>query len=271
MINCKELAIIIPTLNCVKTLSSTLDSITPLRNQGTEIIVVDSYSTDGTLKIAQANADKVLSIPPGNMYAAINMGMRASERNWLSYINADDLLYSHTVLNAFNNCSPKIDVLYGSLDFINEEGRFLHTFYMPPPQDILRLASIVINAVPPQGAFYRRSVFETLQGFDEKYRLSADFDFFIRAKKSGFNFYHFNMPSMAAFRMHPQQYSQVQTSAHYAESKAAVKSHNLSLSKKDAILVNIKFRTRNLLNYLMRILRTKQMRGSIEIRKTMDL
>jgi GT2 family glycosyltransferase len=272
MINPEKVSIIIPTLNCHDYLVFCLESIRALQQSGAELIIVDSYSKDGTAELGKDKADSFLEVPAGNMYEAINAGMRAANGAWLSYVNADDILFAGTILKVLKTVSPETDLFYGgSLDYIDGENRFLHSFTMPPPQDLVPLACKLVNSVPPQGAFFRREVFETLNGFDnENFRLAGDFDFFIRAKLAGFNFHRFERPALAAFRMHAGQYSQQRDIELKQESQRSVEINNLSPNRITILKAFARFKLRNLCNYLMRFLRARQLTGKFSLRGSLD-
>jgi glycosyltransferase involved in cell wall biosynthesis len=271
MIDVKELTIVVPTLNCRESFGFCLESIRPLQIAGAEIIVVDSYSKDGTAELGKERADRFLQVPAGNMYSAINAGLKAARGKWLSYINADDLLYHDSVLTAFEALPDNADLMYGNLDYIDGENRFLHSFTTPPPADLLPLAGLLINGVPPQGAFYRREVFEKLQGFNDKdFRLAGDFDFFIRANLAGFRFYHHKGPALAGYRMHKNQYSQTQAENLLSEGRKSIKANSINFSRKDSLSAKLRFKIRNFGNYIVRFLRASQLSGSLKFPGTMD-
>lgn len=269
MISPEKVSIIVPTLNCRKTLPATLESLVPLQIAGAEIIVVDSFSDDGSAELGRSFADEFMQVPAGNMYSAINAGMRHSKREWLSYINADDILYADTIVKCLSIVPDEVDLIYGSLDYIDGEGRFLHGFIMPPPEDFLSLAAEMINGVPPQGAFYSRKLFEAINGFNEKFRLAGDFDFFIRACMAGFRFHLFERPAMAAYRMHAQQYSQRENTGLYDEGMVSLADNQVEVPRSKRKLANIRFRLRNLNSYLLRILRARNLAGRFALPDTM--
>ena len=66
-----KLSIIIPVLNEAERIAVALIALQPLRERGTEILVVDGGSTDGTDEIAKQGADHVVHAPRG----------RASQQN----------------------------------------------------------------------------------------------------------------------------------------------------------------------------------------------
>lgn len=202
------LSIITPTLNCAATLPATLASIRPLLDAGlAEHLVVDSGSTDGTVELAAASGATMLTWPRGNMYAAINEGMRHAKGEWLTYINGDDLLYSDAVVEILEQVADETDIVYGNIDYIDEVGRFLFPWRSASVKWI-RPFMAYYNPFPQQGTLFRRSVYETNDGFDTAFRYSADYDFWVRAFDAGSSVQKYSKMSLAGFRLLAEQLSQ---------------------------------------------------------------
>ncbi len=266
-----DLTVVIPTLNSMPAVRATLESLRRLKDRGAEIIVVDSHSTDGTIEVCRPFADRLLFFPKGNMYAAINEGMKTSRREWLTYINSDDLLFPSPMEKLVSSDPRDADLFYGNVDFIDSEGRFLHGFRMPSPADVLPLASLGINAIPPQGTFFRRKVFERLGGFDTHFRLAGDFDFFVRGKLAGFSFRRIPFPTVGAFRLHPTQYSQKLRDDHEREKHEIASRNGLSIGRFARFRAWLTFRWRNLGGYALRWFRSGQLGGRNRWRACMDM
>lgn len=212
------LSIITPTLNSAETLAATLVSIAPLKNAGVEHIVVDSGSDDGTVEIAKQFGSEVLYHPPGNMYAAINAGMAIAKGDWLTYINGDDLLFADATHEALTAVGENVAVIYGDLDFIDEQGRFLFSRRAPSPQHLSWLIRYY-NPFFQQGTLFRRQAFEKVGGFSTEFRFSADAEFFTRCSLNGERFWKFRGKSVAAFRLCARQLSQVSRKEMAVESR----------------------------------------------------
>ncbi|MDP1580171.1 MAG: glycosyltransferase family 2 protein [Candidatus Didemnitutus sp.] len=202
-----KLSIITPTLNSAATLRATLESIRPLVAAGAEHLVVDSNSTDETAALAETSGARVISYPRGNMYAAINAGMAEAKGDWLTYLNGDDLLYADAVTEALAQLGDSAEVIYGNLDYIDAQGRFLFSWRSPRPQHLPWLMQHYCP-FPQQGALFRREVFERAKGFDTQYRFAGDYDFFVRCALRGARFRKLTPRSIAAFRLLPTQLSQ---------------------------------------------------------------
>lgn len=204
-----SLSIITPTRNSAATLPATLGSLRSLVAQGAEHIVVDSESTDGTAELARQSGATVLSYPPGNMYAAVNHGMRHASGQILTYINSDDVLYPDAVLRAMAARPAPDAIVYGNINLIDDTGRVLR-YRRSPPTRWLRVAMSAYAAVPQQGALFSRRVFDSLEGFNARYQLSSDYDFFSRALWAGIPFWHYDAAPLAGFRQLSTQLSRTQ-------------------------------------------------------------
>ena len=85
------LSIIVPCLNEADGIADTLAALAPLRARGTEVIVVDGGSSDGTVKRAAPHADCVVSAPRGRA-AQMNAGAARARNEILLFLHADTLL-----------------------------------------------------------------------------------------------------------------------------------------------------------------------------------
>lgn len=90
-----DISVIIPTYNEEKYLEATLRSITKQKTKlKYEIIVSDSKSTDGTLKIAKKYADKIVISPKRSIAAGRNAGASAAKGEIFVFVDADTILMS---------------------------------------------------------------------------------------------------------------------------------------------------------------------------------
>jgi glycosyltransferase involved in cell wall biosynthesis len=257
-----DLAVIVPTLNVRKTIRATLDSLAPLRDAGAKIIICDSYSDDGTIEVAAGLYDQILSIPKGNMYAAINAGINAAETKWVSYLNADDIIFADVILATIKSIEPDIDLVYGDLDFIDFHGRFLHSYRFPQARHIVPLAASNICAMSPIGTLFKKSLWEKLNGFDTRYRYSADFSFFLRAALSKCNFFKIANPTVGAFRLHIHQLSQSTGNPGLVENRQIVHELSLQVSALNRLTSLAIFKLSNFREICLRVLRHRHLTNS---------
>jgi glycosyltransferase involved in cell wall biosynthesis len=177
-------SIVTPTLNQSAFLEQTIRSIRAQSYPLVEHIVIDGGSTDGTLDILRRHTDlydlRWFSEPDSGMYSAVNKGMRIARGAICSYLNSDDLMLPWAVeaaVEAFAR-DPDIDVVYGDAIRWYEE---IQAF------DLVLQARFRLGRVGRTGSlvqptvFWRRRLADRLSGFDERLRLAADLDYWLRA------------------------------------------------------------------------------------------
>ena len=85
------LSIIVPCLNEGEGIAGTLAALAPLRARGTEVIVADGGSSDGTADRAAPHVDAVIGAPRGRA-AQMNAGAARARGEILLFLHADALL-----------------------------------------------------------------------------------------------------------------------------------------------------------------------------------
>jgi glycosyltransferase involved in cell wall biosynthesis len=260
-----NLGIAIPTLNCIETLRDTVESLRRLREHGARVVVADSYSTDGTYEFAKSSVDQVIQVPKGNLYAAVNAALEPMDAEWMTYINGDDLLYAGAVEQALEQWSSQADLIYGNTDFVDIDGRFLHSWRAPSPGDIVPMAANYVMPLMQPGTLFRKEVFHKLNGFDTTFRYSADFDFFLRAKIAGFRFVKQPGKSLSAFRLHGKQFSQTTAGDMLSEARILIQRQNLRVPFHRRKMAMLRYKLGNIDNYLIRMFRYHSLMGRCQM------
>jgi len=261
MLTTPQLGVVIPTRNSAATLESTFLSLMSQQGIAIDIVAVDSESTDGTRRICERWGVRTLFSPPGNMYRAINEGMRAlADCAWLTYLNSDDLVYHDGYARLLEHGEEHgLDVVYGNGDFVDDAGAFIFSQASFGPAIVRhQLAAGTMPFVQPAAAF-RRRVFDQLAGFDERFAYIADYDFFARAADAGFRFGKAAGPPVAAFRVHDRQLSTVRKAK--VNREKAVRREECGRHRKYVrIGLSTAWKIRNTFNYLAQIARHREAR-----------
>jgi glycosyltransferase involved in cell wall biosynthesis len=266
-----KLRIAIPTLNAGRTLSSTLDSLQGFGGFA-EIVIIDSGSTDETLSIAERYGVPVRYHPPGNMYAAINAGLIDAETDWLTYINGDDILYASNVIERIKGANVNEDVLYGTVDFIDDEGRFLHAWKSARSNHLLSLYEAGYSPLLQQGTLFRNRVFRKNEGFSLDYKYVSDADFWFRALQAGVQFSRTEHPTVAGFRLHENQFSQRMETEMKQEHARMWKCRIHEAKRVSSAMKNLWiWRFDNLYNYIERMIRRDALEGCVRVARSYDL
>lgn len=200
-----EIGVVIPTLNSAKTLDWTLASLKGQIGCSVHTIVVDSGSDDGTLDICKRWGVETAYAPPGNMYHAINFGMRLLKTDWVTYLNSDDYVYLSSYARLIDRGEKTgADIVYGDCDYMNSEGQFLYSFKSASD----KLVNIYFPSKFAQpAAIFRTKVYFRLEGFSEKDFTVSDADYFYRAWQAGMKFSRLKGYPVACFRVHSGQIS----------------------------------------------------------------
>src|SRR5690606_30099751 len=91
------LSIITVTFNCRDLLPRTLESVQEQSFPGIEHVIVDGASTDGTLDLIRAHADRLgswVSEPDKGIYDAMNKGLHMARGEYVLFLNAGDTFFS---------------------------------------------------------------------------------------------------------------------------------------------------------------------------------
>jgi hypothetical protein len=145
------------------------------------------------------------------LYGALNAALEALPTGWgwFTYINDDDNLlpgFGELVRRHLCRREPE-PVAYGDVEVIREDGSAVSRVTTERnPAWIPALLQQGISPLMQQGMIFRRATVARLGGFDTRYRLCADLDFWLRAYAGGEGFRHHPL-RVAQFRLREGQLS----------------------------------------------------------------
>ena len=156
------LSVIVPCFNEADGIAATLDALSPLRDRGAQLIVVDGGSADDTVALARPRADFVLTAPRGRALQ-MNAGAARARGEVLLFLHAD----SHPPRHADTL------ILEGLAASGRGWGRFDVTIAGRDP--LLRVIATLMNlrsrwmriATGDQGLFVTRALFDAVGGYRE--------------------------------------------------------------------------------------------------------
>lgn len=162
--NGTNLSIIIPTLNEAPGITSTLKALQAMRARGSEIILVDGGSQDGTPKLARPFVDRLLVAPRGRA-RQMNAGAAEAQGSVLLFLHADTLLpedADHAVLSAVGDEAN--GRLWGRFD-VNIDGS---SPWLKVVACMMNLRSRLSGiATGDQAIFVTRAAFQAVGGFPD--------------------------------------------------------------------------------------------------------
>ncbi len=191
-----RISVIIPSYNCGPFVANAVDSVLAQTMQDFEVIVVDDGSTDNTREVLRPylSYPKFRYIRQQNhgVSAARNTGARASESEYLAFLDADDMF----VPEAFDSITAALDssgaswCLFDIVRVIGELQQIRQT--VVPDGDLLH--GILRADFICRDFFFRRRDFVEIGGFDESLRCREDWEIRIRFIENGRPFVHLHRP-----------------------------------------------------------------------------
>ena len=166
----------------------TLESIIKQTISDYEIIVIDGKSTDETLKVIndyRPFINHFISEPDDGVYHAMMKGVRLAKGEWVIFMNSGDIFDSSYVLASFKPLD-NVAMAYGDVRFRTKSKSREFLMSAKPLGELWK--GIVFSH---QSLFCRREVLQEL-GFNLRYSIVADYDFYIRAYKRDFTFQDLN-------------------------------------------------------------------------------
>ncbi len=106
----KLVSIVIPTLNSDKTLRRCLESIKSQAYKNIEIIIVDSFSADRTLEIAQKYKCRIIKTR-WKLLGARYLGMKEAAGDVIVYIDSDQILKNRYVIGRVETLAKRHDMI----------------------------------------------------------------------------------------------------------------------------------------------------------------
>ena len=179
-------------LNSIKTIEKTIESILIQKHLPIQHIFVDGGSNDGTLeylldveikfKELGVNFLLIKQKTKGGIYEAWNMGLKKVSNNseYIFILNSDDWYLNNTIelVSTFFTNNTDVDIFCGnSLNYYDNgektisKNRSLNFFPFLMP-------------VNHPACFIRKNVYSRVGSFNDKYRVSGDYDFLYRCMKS---------------------------------------------------------------------------------------
>lgn len=193
------ISIIIPVYNGERTIGRCLRSVLSQSFCDFEVVVIDDGSTDGTFRICSEFADariKVIHKVNGGVSSARNKGLDVAQGEYISFIDADDVVEDVYLENLMVGCNCDLSTtgfFYGNTLPISE---------LNGSQAMFQSKGALAQCLPkyindnrlcyPWGRLYRRDIIEQYGlRFDEKMRFAEDnvfvWQYLVHVKSACFN------------------------------------------------------------------------------------
>lgn len=172
-------SVITATWNCKDTVVDCVKSVLSQSWRHVEHIVVDGASTDGTVAELSKFSDSFAwfsSETDAGIYDALNKGIRRVTGDIVGFLHADDVFARKDVLEEIASSfdDPGVDAVYGDLEYVRRDNLHEVVRYWRPGR--FSRSRLEWGWMPPHPTLYvRRKWYDKIGGFDERYRIAADY------------------------------------------------------------------------------------------------
>ena len=192
-------------------IEKTIESVIQQRYSNLEYLFIDGASNDGTLEIIQHYAQKdkrirVISEPDAGIYNAMNKAISIAKGDYINFMNAGDSFAGVRILDVIAKMLKKRypDILCGKLKCINpdmlckvaddfERSKKSTDFLRIEAAKKLSFKRILLGKWAGHQAVFAKTNTLRQYYFNEKYKIAADFDWFVRNVKNGSNIEYANI------------------------------------------------------------------------------
>jgi glycosyltransferase involved in cell wall biosynthesis len=180
------ISVITPCLNAAGTIEETVESVRTQDYPRVEHLVVDGGSSDGTLDLLERLGVRYVSEPDEGRADAANKGVALTSGEVVGWLNADDR-YEPGALRAVGAAfasDPGVAWVTGYCRIIDGTGAEIRRSITAYKNFLLRHFSYPLyltqNFVSDPATFARRSALEEAGPLDGRFRISHDYDLWLR-------------------------------------------------------------------------------------------
>jgi glycosyltransferase involved in cell wall biosynthesis len=184
-----KVSIITVTYNAAETIEQTISCVLEQSYKNIEYIVVDGISTDGTWeKICKYKNQihKVIHEKDKGLYDAMNKGIALATGDIVGIINGDDWYETDTVENVVKAFCDNVDVIYGNMRLIGDNG------CADQICDYVDIRDIWYSMIPHPTVFVRKHIYNEYGIFDLDYLIASDYELILRFYIKGVRFQYIN-------------------------------------------------------------------------------
>lgn len=186
-----KVSVVIPTYNCGRFISQSVESVLNQTFKDCEVIVVDDGSTDDTLQRLERHIDKIRYIYQTNQERSVarNTGIAASQGQYIAFLDADDWWHPQKLeaqLEIFNQNS-QLGLVYSWVRQVGPNGELLRlmkgTLHNVPAKGAWVFDDLIMGGLPGPGSsiLVSRDCCDEIGGFRADLRYSEDQEFCLRA------------------------------------------------------------------------------------------
>ncbi|RHR61826.1 glycosyltransferase [Parabacteroides sp. AF17-28] len=182
-----QVSVIMPVYNMVEFVGQAIDSILQQSFSDFELIVIDDASEDETDMVVQSYKDQLIIFERNNCnignYASRNRGMQLAQGKYIAVMDADDIAMPDRLEKQVSYLEKHSDVLAVGSGCISLPGGILREGLSSYRK--IQLALLSNNCFVHSSLMIRKDILLKLNGYNERYYYSADYDLVCRLVAAG--------------------------------------------------------------------------------------
>jgi GT2 family glycosyltransferase len=256
--NAVDTLIVTPTLGDRDSLRRTLESVAQIGGSRVKHMLICPAGKRSEIQDRYPRIEVIPEPEKSGIFGAVNYALKlhGGSFKYVGYINDDDYWLPDFVrLVEALDADPGAAVAYGRVRFVDtDNGALFDSTSSSRYRNFKALLAHRVVLITQQATLIRHDVFERLRGFDVRYRLTADTEFWVRCVEQGLSMRY--VPNVcAAYMIQPGQLSSnVDQSS--SEIQRIYEEHCISKDLRSWLEFSL-FRLANTPRYLQRVFRGK--------------
>jgi glycosyltransferase len=182
-----KISVVTIAKNASSVIDRNLESVRIQRFHSYEHIIVNKKgSEDLSYFVLRYPHTTYFNVSDLGIYDAMNIGLNNADGDYIIFLNSDDFFIHNSL---FSYIEPIVkerspDIIYGNIKYVDSKvvpfktNRIWRAGRRP-------LNWLSLSWMPPHpSTFYKRNIFDHHGGFNNDFKISGDYDFFIRASRS---------------------------------------------------------------------------------------
>lgn len=174
-----KISIITINYNNLRGLERTIKSVKEQTWKNFEYIIIDGGSSDGSKELLHSMSNEIslwVSEPDNGIYHAMNKGIKASNGEYLIFLNSGDELLDPGVLKKNIIEINTQDIIYFDQLMIYPDNKRI--WELPSTLDY---NFFILGSLPHPSTFIKKELFEKVGYYDENLKIVSDWKFFMTA------------------------------------------------------------------------------------------
>lgn len=174
-----KLSVITINLNNSEGLAKTIKSILSQTFKDYELLIIDGSSSDSSIQIINQNANKLkywVSEPDNGIYNAMNKGILKSKGDYCFFLNSGDYFPNERVLENVFKSEFQEEIIFGNL-LVLLNGQVVGK---SKGKEKLTFIDIYSSILKHQSSFIHRVLFDKFGLYNERLKIIADWEFFLK-------------------------------------------------------------------------------------------